>query len=78
MLLNSSNPKQKKDFVTIPTLNMALNPFAFQAIVTPYGIAALIDFISISPNLKAKLTVGIIVIEIVLLNSIAMLLAKRS
>jgi multiple antibiotic resistance protein len=70
-------PTGKKDFVTTPTLNMALNPLAFPAIVTPYGIAALIVFLSISPNLNAKLTVGTIVIGIMSLNLIVMLLAKR-
>jgi multiple antibiotic resistance protein len=67
----------KKDFIKNPTLNMALNPLAFPAIVTPYGIAALIVFLSISPDLKAKLTVGAIVIGIMFLNLIVMLLAKR-
>jgi multiple antibiotic resistance protein len=70
-------PTGKKDFVTNPTLNMALNPLAFPAIVTPYGIAALIVFLSISPNLNAQLTVGAIVIGIMFLNLIVMLLAKR-
>lgn len=70
-------PTGKKDFVRTPTLNMALNPLTFPAIVTPYGIAALIVFLSISPNLNAKLTVGIIVVGIMLLNLIVMLLAKR-
>lgn len=56
---------------------MALNSLGLPAIVTPYGIAVFIVFLSISPNLNAKLTVGIIVVGIMLLDLIAMFLDKR-
>ena len=59
------------------TLNMALSPLAFPTIVTPYGIAALIVLLALSPNLQARLVIGAILLAIMLLNLIVMLLAKR-
>ena len=55
------------------TLNMALSPLAFPTIVTPYGIAALIVFLALSPDLQARLVVGAILLAIMLLNLIVML-----
>jgi len=59
------------------TLQMALNPLAFPAIVTPYGIAAVIVFMSISPDLNAKLMILAMVIVIMLLNLAVMLLTRH-
>ena len=56
---------------------MALSPLAFPTIVTPYGIAALIVFLALSPNLQARLVIGAILSVIMLLNLIVMLLARR-
>jgi multiple antibiotic resistance protein len=53
---------------------MAINPLSFPAIVTPYGIAAVIVFLSISPDVNARLMVGAMVLGIMLLNLIIMLL----
>ncbi len=39
----------------VPTLNIALSPLAFPIIVTPYGIAAIIVFLALSPDLSSKL-----------------------
>jgi multiple antibiotic resistance protein len=64
----------KADFVAEPTLSMAMNPLAFPAIVTPYGIAALIVFLSLCPDTDSKLVVGSVVLGIMLLNLIVMLL----
>ena len=58
------------------TLNLALSPLAFPTIVTPYGIAALIVFLALSPNLQARLVIGAILSVIMLLNLIVMLLAR--
>jgi multiple antibiotic resistance protein len=60
-----------------PTLNMAITPIAFPTIVTPYGIAALIVFIALSPGWQGKLVVGVLLLGIMLLNVAAMLLARH-
>ena len=62
--------------VPTPTLNMALSPLAFPTIVTPYGIAALIVLLALSPNTNARLVIGAIVLAIMLLNLIVMLVAR--
>jgi multiple antibiotic resistance protein len=60
----------------VPTLNMALSPLAFPTIVTPYGIAAIIVFLALSPDLSSKLYVGAIVLAIMALNLILMLITR--
>jgi multiple antibiotic resistance protein len=42
-----------------PTMNMAISPLAFPTIVTPYGIAAVIVFLAVSPDLNSKLIVDL-------------------
>jgi multiple antibiotic resistance protein len=56
-----------------PTLKQALTPIAFPTIVTPYGIAALVVFLSFSTDLQTQLTIGAVVLLIMLLNLIVML-----
>jgi multiple antibiotic resistance protein len=58
-------------------MRVALSPLAFPAIVTPYGIAALIVFLAVSQSLEGRLTVSAIVIAIMVLNLIVMLVARR-
>jgi multiple antibiotic resistance protein len=70
-------PDRSAEEVTAPTLSMAIMPLAFPTIVTPYGIAALMIFIALSPDLEGKLMIGVILLAIMLLNLIAMLLARR-
>jgi multiple antibiotic resistance protein len=65
---------EERNFV--PTLNMALSPLAFPTIVTPYGIAAIIVFLALSPDLGSKLYVGVIVLAIMALNLILMLITR--
>jgi multiple antibiotic resistance protein len=60
-----------------PTMNMALMPLAFPTIVTPYGIAALVVFLALSPDLQTRLTVGAVVVAIMLLNLIVMILTRH-
>ncbi len=62
---------------SVPTLDMALSPLAFPTIVTPYGIATLIVFLALSPNEQARLIIGAVVLAIMLMNLIAMLLARH-
>lgn len=60
-----------------PTLNVAMTPLAFPTIVTPYGIAAVVVFIALSPDLESRLSIGAIVLVLMLLNLIVMLLTRR-
>jgi multiple antibiotic resistance protein len=55
---------------------MAINPLAFPTIVTPYGIAAVIIFLSLSPDLNSKLNVGFIVLVIMAVNLIFMFITR--
>ena len=59
-----------------PTLMMALSPLAFPTIITPYGIAAVIVFMTISPDFDTQLMIGAMVIGIMLLNLGVMLLTR--
>jgi multiple antibiotic resistance protein len=56
-----------------PTLKEALTPIAFPTIVTPYGIAALVVFLSFTNELGAQLMIGVLVLVIMLLNLVVML-----
>lgn len=60
-----------------PTLSMALTPLAFPTIVTPYGIAALVVFLAVSPDLQSRLTVGAILLAIMLLNLFVMIVTRH-
>ena len=60
----------------VPTMNMAISPLAFPTIVTPYGIAAVIVFLSFCPDLNSKLTVAAIVLAIMALNLVIMLVTR--
>jgi len=59
-----------------PTTGMAMTPLAFPTIVTPYGIAAVIVFMAISPDLHSQLVIGAIIIGIMALNLLMMLLTR--
>jgi small neutral amino acid transporter SnatA (MarC family) len=61
----------------IPTLNVALTPLAFPTIVTPYGIAAVVVFLALSPTLQGQLIIGAIVLVIMLLNLIVMIMTRH-
>jgi small neutral amino acid transporter SnatA (MarC family) len=60
-----------------PTLASALTPLAFPTIVTPYGIASLIIFDALAPTVEAELTLALIVLAIMLMDLVAMLLARH-
>jgi multiple antibiotic resistance protein len=70
-------PARSEGEAVAPTLSMAITPVAFPTIVTPYGIAALIIFITVSPDTQRKLTIGAILLGIMLLDLVAMLLARH-
>lgn len=61
----------------ISTLNMALMPLAFPTMVTPYGIAALVVFLALSPDLQDQLAIGGIVLAVMVLNLIVMMLTRH-
>jgi multiple antibiotic resistance protein len=63
--------------VATPVLKMAMTPLAFPTIVTPYGIATLIVFLALSPDLRSRLVIGAIVSAIMLLNLGVMLMTRR-
>jgi multiple antibiotic resistance protein len=58
-------------------LSSALMPLAFPTLVTPYGIAALVVFLAVSPSLQGQLTIGAVVLAVMMLNLIAMLLTRH-
>jgi multiple antibiotic resistance protein len=60
-----------------PSLNMAISPLAFPTIVTPYGIATIIVFLSMFPDSKSQLIIAAIIVGIMLLNLVTMLVTKR-
>jgi multiple antibiotic resistance protein len=64
----------KEDKVTTPTMNMAMHPLAFPTIVTPYGIAAVIIFLAMFPDLR--LYIGLVVLAMMVLNLIIMLITR--
>jgi len=68
-----SNPKEAEK----PSIKLALDPLAFPVIVTPYGIAALIVFLSFEPNVQDQLTIGAIVAVILLMNLVTMIFARK-
>lgn len=75
-VIQQYSPATTKEDQPTPTILMALNPLAFPVIVTPYGIAAVIVFMTISPGLQEKLIIGAIVIGIMVLNLITMMLTR--
>jgi len=54
----------------------AMMPLAFPTIATPYGIAALIVFVSMAPDVQTVAHIGGIVLVIMLLNLMVMLTAR--
>ena len=64
------------DEIAVPTLDMAITPLALPTIVSPYGVAALIIFLALSPDLEGRLIIGVILLAIMLVNLIFMLLAR--
>ena len=65
------------NFEAEPSMKLALDPLAFPVIVTPYGIAALIVFLSFAADLESQLQISLIVVVILLLNFLAMLFARK-
>ncbi|MGL6267643.1 MAG: MarC family protein [Chitinophagaceae bacterium] len=76
-IIHQFDPLSAKDENPVkPTINMAIYPLAFPTIVTPYGIAAVIVFFALSPDMQTKMMVGILVFGIMVLNLIFMLINR--
>ena len=75
-VIQTYTPTTTNEEITLPTIQSALNPLAFPLIVTPYGLAAVIVFMTISPTVHDKLIIGVIVISIMILNLIVMMLTR--
>ena len=58
-----------------PSLQHAFSPLAFPTIVTPYGIAATIIFVTLADDLSSKLAVGGLLLAILALDWVAMIFA---
>lgn len=67
----------KEESASAPSIRTAMMPLAFPTIVTPYGIAALVLFVAISPNTQNSVLIGGAVLFIMALNLIAMLAARK-
>jgi multiple antibiotic resistance protein len=61
----------------MPAMKVALTSLAFPTIVTPYGIAALVVFMALSPDLQGRLVITAVLLVIMLLNLVVMLVTKR-
>ncbi len=69
-------PEPIADNDKAPSMAVAINPLAFPVIVTPYGIAAVIVFTTLSEDLNGKLIVLAMAAGIMLLNLLVMLFAR--
>ena len=72
-----TNPESDRGAAPAPGIREALMPLAFPTIVTPYGIAALVVLMAISPDAHGRSVVGGIVVAIMLTNLVFMLLARK-
>jgi multiple antibiotic resistance protein len=77
-ILQQPEPTDETTTAATPAASMraAMMPLAFPTIATPYGIAALIVFVSMAPDVQAVAQIGGIVLVIMLLNLIVMLTAR--
>jgi multiple antibiotic resistance protein len=72
----SPDPSPRNPAGSEPGLHLAFNPLAFPTIVTPYGIAAVIVFVTLAQDdVSLKLTVAGVTAAILILDWIAMLYA---
>jgi len=77
VLQQFAGPMQPRAARPAPELKWAVNPLAFPIIVTPYGIAAIIVFVSLAgDDIGMKLKIAEVVAAILLLNLLAMLFAQ--
>ena len=70
-------PSGEAKAAPVAAMKVALMPLAFPAIVTPYGIAALIVLFAFSNGQQDRLTLAAAVVAIMVLNLLVMLSARR-
>jgi multiple antibiotic resistance protein len=70
-------PSGEAKAAPVAAMKVALMPLAFPAIVTPYGIAALIVLFAFSNGQQDRLTLAAAVVAIMVLNLFVMLSARR-
>jgi multiple antibiotic resistance protein len=76
LLQQFADPVRPQQEARKPTLALAVNPIAFPTIVTPYGIAATIIFMTLAQdNLELQLLISGLIVLILLLDWLAMLYA---
>jgi small neutral amino acid transporter SnatA (MarC family) len=59
-----------------PSMRLAISPLAFPTIVTPYGVAAVIVFMTLTPDFVTRTEIFGALMVLMLLNLVAMLFAK--
>ncbi len=59
-----------------PSLRLAVSPLAFPTIVTPYGVAAVIVFMTLTPDFTTRSEIFLVLLGLMLLDLVAMLFAK--
>jgi len=59
-----------------PSMRLAVSPLAFPTIVTPYGIAAVIVFMTLTPDFVTRSEIFVVLLGLMLLNLLAMLFAQ--
>jgi multiple antibiotic resistance protein len=59
-----------------PSMRLAVSPLAFPTIVTPYGVAAVIVFMTLTPDFVTRAEIFGALLILMLLNLLAMLFAK--
>ena len=60
-----------------PSLRLAVSPLAFPTIVTPYGVAAVIVFMTLTPDFVTRSEIFAVLLGLMLLNLVAVLFAKN-
>lgn len=58
------------------SLRLAVSPLAFPTIVTPYGVAAVIVFMTLTPDFTTRSEIFLVLLGLMLLDLVAMLFAK--
>jgi len=59
-----------------PSMRLAVSPLAFPTIVTPYGVAAVIVFMTLTPDFVTRTEIFGALLVLMLLDLVAMLFAK--
>jgi multiple antibiotic resistance protein len=76
VLQQFDTPKILNEPVAPPSMKVAMNPLAFPTIVTPYGVAAVIVFMALAPDMDGKMLVGEIILIIMAINLVFMLINR--